>query len=73
MTDPKQALEACRKAGFIEGQLCRDVRAGHVRVNTLDPQLVTFTGERGDCLPIGDATDLLESYQKGGIEPVDSR
>ncbi|WP_248910547.1 hypothetical protein [Halocatena marina] len=68
---PEQALERCRAAGFSEGTWCCDVRAGRCQLETLSRQIVTFTTEHGQTLAIGDATDLYDSYQNGGIQPVD--
>lgn len=70
MVDPSQALEACREAGFTEGQWCEDVRAGRVRLDTLSAEEVVFVSDERP-LQMGDATNLWESYQNGSIQPVD--
>lgn len=68
---PEEALEKVRAAGFREGKMCRDVRAGAVELNTLSPDKVTFVSGRGPPLRMGTAIDLWESYQNGSIRPLD--
>ncbi len=71
MTDPEDALDACRKAGLREGQWVSDVRAGRCRITTLTATTVTLVPESGQPLDAGDAADLWKSYRRGSISPVD--
>ena len=73
MTTPQQALEACRDAGFREGEWVRDVRAGRCRIETLTPTLVRFATEDGQPLALDGACVLLKSYHNGSIEPIEGK
>ena len=68
MTDPQQALTACRQVGLTEGQWITDARAGRGQIETLTPTLVVVVTEDGEPIALDGASVLYESYQDGGIE-----
>lgn len=67
MTDPQQALDACRQAGLTEGQWVEDVRAGRCQITEMTTTAVTVTTDDGQPIAIA-TTELYDSYQNGSLQ-----